>query len=77
MVAPGRNVVGPDNEVMDLGGQWVAIEADEDLRRSFPRPDFDDGAWQPVRVPGHWQAEPAFASSAIPAAFRDGPAGRG
>ena len=70
MVAPGRNVVGPDNEVMDLGGQWVAIEADEDLRRSFPRPDFDDGAWQPVRVPGHWQAEPAFATSDGPLLYR-------
>jgi beta-mannosidase len=55
---------------MDLDGEWVAAEADDDLRRSFPRPEFDDGGWPRVRVPGHWRAEPAFASSDGPLLFR-------
>jgi beta-mannosidase len=64
---------------MDLGGQWAAAEADDDLRRQFPRPDFDDGGWQPVMVPGHWRGEAAFAASDGPLLFRrpfssDGPA---
>jgi beta-mannosidase len=55
---------------MDLGGQWAATEADEDLRRSFPKPELDDGTWSPVSVPGHWQAEPAFACSDGPLLYR-------
>ncbi len=55
---------------MDLGGRWAAVEADEDLRRSFPRPELDDGAWSTVSVPGHWQAEPAFATSDGPLLYR-------
>ena len=55
---------------MDLAGEWAAVEADEDLRRSFPRPEFDDDAWHPVPVPGHWQAEPAFAASDGPFLYR-------
>jgi hypothetical protein len=47
---------------LDLGGLWMAAEADEDLRRSFPRPDLDDDGWQPLVVPGHWRSEPAFDS---------------
>ena len=63
---PGLRDPGPT----DLGGQWAAAEADEDLRRSFPKPEFDDGAWEPVSVPGHWQAEPAFATSDGPLLYR-------
>jgi beta-mannosidase len=54
----------------DLGGRWSAREADDELRRSFPRPDLDDATWVPVTVPGHWQAEPAFATSDGPLLFR-------
>jgi beta-mannosidase len=55
---------------MDLGGQWAAAEADDDLRRSFPRPELDDSAWSAVTVPGHWRGEPAFASSDGPLLYR-------
>jgi beta-mannosidase len=54
----------------DLCGEWSAIEANDDLRRSFPRPELDDSNWQPVRVPGHWQAEPRFAASDGPLLYR-------
>ncbi len=54
----------------DLCGEWSAIEADDDLRRSFPRPELDDSSWQPVRIPGHWQAEPRFAASDGPLLYR-------
>ncbi|MGC8626502.1 MAG: glycoside hydrolase family 2 protein [Acidimicrobiales bacterium] len=55
---------------MDLGGKWAAAPASEDLRRVFPQPDFDDSGWQPVSVPGHWQAEPGFANSDGPVLYR-------
>ncbi len=57
-------------EETDLGGSWMAAEADEDLRRTFPRPDLDDEGWQPLVVPGHWRSEPAFASSDGPLFYR-------
>ena len=55
---------------LDLGGLWMAAEVDEDLRRSFPRPDLDDDGWQPLVVPGHWRSEPAFDSSDGPLFYR-------
>ena len=55
---------------MDLGGQWAAVEADDELRRSFPRPDLDDAGWSPVTVPGHWRGEPAFGGSDGPLLYR-------
>ena len=54
----------------DLSGVWMAAQADEDLRRSFPRPDLDDGGWQELVVPGHWRSEPAFADSDGPLLYR-------
>ena len=48
---------------MDLGGTWRAVEADEELRRSYPDPDFDDAAWGGLEVPGHWRSAPDFAAS--------------
>lgn len=55
---------------MDLGGRWAAAEADDDRRRSFPRPELDDSGWERVTVPGHWQSEPAFAASDGPLLLR-------
>lgn len=55
---------------MDLGGLWAAAPADDELRRSFPRPETDDSGWQPVTVPGHWQDEAAFAGSDGPLLYR-------
>ncbi|HTW10502.1 MAG TPA: hypothetical protein VME46_23555 [Acidimicrobiales bacterium] len=57
---------------MDLGGQWAAAAADDELRRSFPHPDFDDSAWAQVAVPGHWSGEAAFAGAAGPLLYRRG-----
>lgn len=54
----------------DLCGQWLGTEADDDLRRSFSRPELDDSDWQPIAVPGHWQTEPRFASSDGPLLYR-------
>jgi beta-mannosidase len=48
---------------VDLGGRWKAIEADEDARRHYPEPAFDDTGWADLDVPGHWRDSPAFAAS--------------
>jgi beta-mannosidase len=48
---------------VDLGGVWKATVADDALRRAFPNPDFADGGWEQVTVPGHWRTSPAFAAS--------------
>ncbi|MDQ6782571.1 MAG: hypothetical protein M3063_03815 [Actinomycetota bacterium] len=58
---------------------WLAREADDELRRRLPDPSLDDRDWTPVRVPGHWRSEAAFASSDGPLLYRrrfeaDGPA---
>ncbi|HEX2040946.1 MAG TPA: hypothetical protein VHF47_14575 [Acidimicrobiales bacterium] len=55
---------------MEPAGIWRATEATEDLRRSYPSPDFDDSAWAEIRVPGHWRSEAAFASSDGPLLYR-------
>src|SRR5688572_26547464 len=55
---------------MDLAGIWRAVEADEDLRRRYPDPDFDDSGWEQVVVPGHWRSIPAFAASDGPLLYR-------
>ena len=45
---------------MDLSGTWRAAPADHDQRLLAVEPDFDDGGWEPVPVPGHWRCTPAF-----------------
>ncbi|HEV2070514.1 MAG TPA: hypothetical protein VGR26_12030 [Acidimicrobiales bacterium] len=57
---------------VDLGGTWRAAVADEELRRSFPVTDLDDGgvAWHNLDVPGHWRSHPAFAGSDGPLLYR-------
>ena len=62
---------------MDLTGAWRAVEADEDLRRAYPDPDFDDSAWGTVEVPGHWRTSPDFADSDGPLLHRLAFAGGG
>lgn len=44
-----------------LSDQWIAIPADDELRRTFAEPDLDESAWAPIEVPGHWRSDPAFA----------------
>lgn len=64
---------------MDLGGEWRAAAADEELRRAYAEPDFVDDAWDTITVPGHWRSAPAFAESDGPILHRhrfDGPSVR-
>ena len=61
---------GKAGALMDLGGRWAAAEANEDMRRAFPAPDFDDSAWALVSVPGQWDAEPAFGATNGPVLYR-------
>lgn len=48
---------------MELSQGWRAVAADDDLRRSYQAGDYDDEAWEPIAVPGHWRSTPAFADS--------------
>jgi beta-mannosidase len=53
----------PAPDRRDLAGGWRAAVADDDLRRAYHAADFDDSAWDPITVPGHWRSTPAFADS--------------
>jgi len=55
---------------MDLGGEWRATIADEDLRRTWLDDAPDDPRWMPVSVPGHWQADAPFAETDGPLLYR-------
>ncbi len=64
---------------MDLSGTWLALPADDDLRRISTRQplgrDGDgrsaaDDAWEQVPVPGHWRSQPAFANNDDPLLYR-------
>jgi beta-mannosidase len=54
----------------ELGGVWLACEAEGDLHQRFVDPDFDDAGWAPISVPGHWRSTPAFAASDGPVLYR-------
>ncbi|CAN5658987.1 glycoside hydrolase family 2 TIM barrel-domain containing protein [soil metagenome] len=56
---------------MDLSGRWHALEADEDLRRTWLDDDVDETTWEPIDVPGHWRSTPAFAQSDGPLLHRN------
>ncbi len=55
---------------MALTDDWVAIPADDDLRRTFAEPGLDESAWEPISVPGHWRSTPAFADHDGPVLHR-------
>ncbi len=40
---------------------WLAIPADDELRRTFAEVDLAEDGWEPIAVPGHWRSVPAFA----------------
>lgn len=45
---------------MALSDQWLAMPADDELRRTFAEPDLPERDWEPIAVPGHWRSNPAF-----------------
>jgi beta-mannosidase len=55
---------------MQLSDGWRAAIADDDLRRVYHGVDFDDDAWEPITVPGHWRSTRAFADSDGPLLHR-------
>jgi beta-mannosidase len=55
---------------MELDGTWLTAESDDDLRRGMADTFFDDSSWQPLRVPGHWRSDPAYADSDGPLIYR-------
>lgn len=55
---------------MDLNGTWRAVPSDETNRRTFAEPRVDDSTWEPIDVPSHWRATPAFAESDGPLLYR-------
>lgn len=55
---------------VDLTGVWRAALADEELRRRYPDPGFDDRGWAEIAVPGHWRSTDAFAGSDGPILHR-------
>jgi beta-mannosidase len=57
-------------DAVELGPDWLAVEATEDLRRQAIDVDLDETSWHPVTVPGHWRREPPFAHSDGPLLYR-------
>jgi beta-mannosidase len=55
---------------MELDGRWVAVEADDELRRHAVGLHADDSSWHEVQVPGHWRDHPKFATSDGPVMYR-------
>jgi beta-mannosidase len=55
---------------MELDGVWRACGADEGLRRSYPRVDFDDSSWPEITVPSHWRSSAPFGAHDGPLLYR-------
>ena len=49
---------------------WLATPADEDLRRRYPEPAFDDSSWSSIEVPGHWRSSAPFGATDGPLLHR-------
>ena len=57
---------------MQLSGGWVAVEADDEVRRHGIEPDAEHAAfsWEPVDVPGRWVDTDRFREFAGPLMYR-------
>lgn len=55
---------------MDFSGTWRAAAADDQLRRIAVGMHYDDSAWTPIEVPGHWRSTPEFVNSDGPLLLR-------
>ncbi len=54
----------------DLAGTWRVAPADEDLRRRYQEPSFDDSSWEQAEVPGQWRSAPGLSASGGPVLYR-------
>src|SRR4051812_5645044 len=54
----------------DLDGEWRAHPSEGDLPKEFAQPAYDDGAWAPIDVPGHWRTNAAFSEFDGPLLYR-------
>jgi beta-mannosidase len=55
---------------VELSGEWRAVQADDEFRRSAVGLEFDDSSWPTTTVPGHWRNDPSFAASDGPLLYR-------
>ena len=55
---------------MELAGDWLAMEADDDVRRHGIGLTADEAGWELLNVPGHWRNHPKFATSDGPIMYR-------
>jgi beta-mannosidase len=55
---------------MELAGDWLATEADDDVRRHGIGLATDEADWELLNVPGHWRNHPKFATSDGPIMYR-------
>ena len=55
---------------IDLSGTWRAAPTNDELRRTYQDDAFDDAAWTPTTVPGHWQRTAEFATNQSPILYR-------
>jgi beta-mannosidase len=55
---------------VEIESGWRAAVADEDLRRRYPEPDFDDAAWEPILSSSQWRSTAAFAGTDGPLLYR-------
>lgn len=55
---------------MELAGTWRAAIADDDLRRTYSAPEFDDRDWHDIEVPGHWRSTGPFFDTDGPLLYR-------
>jgi len=59
-VLPARAALRSDAPRLDLSGGWrFRWSPRADVEESFAARSFDDGAWDVISVPGHWQLDPA------------------
>ncbi len=53
-----------------LSGPWAIAPADEELRRQFHDPAFDDSDWSETSVPAHWRTVRGFEQHDGPILYR-------
>src|SRR5688500_19776480 len=71
-LCPPRADVGSDAAALSLDGAWRfrLVPSVEAGTEGFEQDGFDDGAWDTIAVPGHWQLQgygsPAYTNVSYP-----------